>query len=126
MPGGKRKDSECSPREKKVVEYFIANPGASYQDAADFMGLSKSSIYKYMHLERVNALMEKRLKEEWRIHQKKAVNKMIELVDSDRADIAYKAAAYILDSSGYKAPEKVEVTTNEITVSIVDDNEDEE
>ena len=63
MPGGKRKDSECSPREKKVVEYFIANPGASYQEAADFMGLSKNSIYKYMHLERVNALMERRLKE---------------------------------------------------------------
>ena len=124
MPGGKRKDSECSPREKKVVEFFIANPGASYQEAADFMGLSKNSIYKYMHLERVNALMERRLKEEWRIHQRKAVNKMLELVDSDRADIAYKAAAYILDSSGYKAPEKVEVTTNEITVSIVD-NEDE-
>lgn len=124
MPGGKRKDSECSPREKKVVEYFIANPGASYQEAADFIGVSKNSIYKYMHLERVNALMERRLKEEWRIHQRKAVNKMLELVDSDRADIAYKAAAYILDSSGYKAPEKVEVTTNEITVSIVD-NEDE-
>ena len=125
MSGGRKKDSECSPREKKVVEYFIANPGASYQDAADFMGLSKGSIYKYMHQERVNALMDKRLKEEWRIHQRKAVNKMLELVDSDRADIAYKAAAYILDSSGYKAPEKVEVTTNEITVSIVDDNEDE-
>lgn len=125
MPGGKRKDSECSPREKKVVEFFIANPGASYQEAADFMGLSKGSVYKYMHLERVNALMERRLKEEWRIHQRKAVNKMLELVDSDRADVAYKAAAYILDSSGYKAPEKVEVTTNEITVSIVD-NEDEE
>ena len=126
MPGGKRKDSECSPREKKVVEFFIANPGASYQEAADFMGLSKNSIYKYMHLERVNALMERRLKEEWRIHQRKAVNKMLELVESARDDVAYKAAAYILDSSGYKAPEKVEVTTNEITVSIVDDNEDEE
>lgn len=125
MPGGKRKDSECSPREKKVVEFFIANPGASYQEAADFMGLSKNSIYKYMHLERVNALMERRLKEEWRIHQRKAVNKMLELVESARDDVAYKAAAYILDSSGYKAPEKVEVTTNEITVSIVDDNEDE-
>ena len=125
MPGGKRKDSECSPREKKVVEYFIANPGASYQEAADFMGLSKNSIYKYMHLERVNALMERRLKEEWRIHQRKAVNKMLELVESARDDVAYKAAAYILDSSGYKAPEKVEVTTNEITVSIVDDNEEE-
>ena len=125
MPGGKRKDSECSPREKKVVEFFIANPGASYQEAADFMGLSKNSIYKYMHLERVNALMERRLKYEWRIHQRKAVNKMLELEDSDRADVAYKAAAYILDSSGYKAPEKVEVTTNEITVSIVDDNENE-
>lgn len=125
MPGGKRKDSECSPREKKVVEFFIANPGASYQEAADFMGVSKNSIYKYMHLERVNALMERRLKEEWRIHQRKAVNKMLELVESARDDVAYKAAAYILDSSGYKAPEKVEVTTNEITVSIVDDNEDE-
>ena len=125
MPGGKRKDSECSPREKKVVEFFIANPGASYQEAADFMGLSKNSIYKYMHLERVNALMERRLKEEWRIHQRKAVNKMLELVESARDDVAYNAAAYILDSSGYKAPEKVEVTTNEITVSIVDDNEDE-
>lgn len=125
MPGGKRKDSECSPREKKVVEFFIANPGASYQEAADFMGLSKGSVYKYMHLERVNALMEKRLKEEWRIHQRKAVNKMLELVESARDDVAYKAAAYILDSTGYKAPEKVEVTTNEITVSIVDDNEDE-
>ena len=125
MPGGKRKDSECSPREKKVVEFFIANPGASYQEAADFMGVSKGSVYKYMHLERVNALMEKRLKEEWRIHQKKAVNKMLELVESARDDVAYKAAAYILDSCGYKAPEKVEVTTNEITVSIVDDNEDE-
>ena len=125
MPGGKRKDSECSPREKKVVEFFIANPGASYQEAADFIGVSKNSIYKYMHLERVNALMERRLKEEWRIHQRKAVNKMLELVESARDDVAYKAAAYILDSSGYKAPEKVEVTTNEITVSIVDDNEDE-
>ena len=125
MPGGKRKDSECSPREKKVVEFFIANPGASYQEAADFMGVSKNSIYKYMHLERVNALMERRLKEEWRIHQRKAVNKMLELVESARDDVAYQAAAYILDSSGYKAPEKVEVTTNEITVSIVDDNEDE-
>lgn len=125
MPGGKRKDSECSPREKKVVEFFIANPGASYQEAADFMGLSKNSIYKYMHLERVNALMERRLKEEWRIHQRKAVNKMLELVDSDRADIAYKAAAYILDSTGYKAPEKVEVTTNEITVSIISDEDEE-
>ena len=29
MPGGKRKDSECSPREKKVVEFFIDNRGAS-------------------------------------------------------------------------------------------------
>ena len=125
MPGGKRKDSECSPREKKVVEFFIANPGASYQEAADFIGVSKNSVYKYMHLERVNALMERRLKEEWRIHQRKAVNKMLELVESARDDVAYKAAAYILDSSGYKAPEKVEVTTNEITVSIVDDNEDE-
>lgn len=100
------------------AELMIAHPNWTYQQIADEIGIKEVTIRKWKHHELFNEYLEKRLAEEWRDYRKSAQKKMKELADNGD----YRAVAYILDSNGYSAPQQIEVNTNTITVSLIDDD----
>ena len=108
-----------TPKMKRGIEYLMAHPSATQQEIADFVGCSIATVRKWKYHPLYTEEFEKRLEEEWRDYRLSAQKKMKELADNGD----YRAVAYILDSNGYSAPQQIEVNSNVITVSLLDEGE---
>ena len=106
-----------TPRMKKGIEYRLAHPNATNLEVAEYLGCHPKTVDKWKHHELYQEELNKRLEEEWRAYRLPAQKKMKEL--SDQGD--FQATKYILDSNGYSAPQQIEVNTNTITVSLIDE-----
>lgn len=60
---------------------------------------------------------ERRLKEEWKAAAKKAQQRMIELMDA-KDEVAINAAKYVLDSTGYKPTDMIDINAGVYTYEI--------
>jgi len=111
---------------KKQLIYInarLANPDMSDNQISKDFGVSRTLICKWRQSQEFLDEIDKRLREQWKGAVVKAQKKMIELMDSQKDEVAIKAASYIMDSNGYKATEKVELdaNVNTIKVSITND-----
>lgn len=103
------------------MEYSLQHPLLTDTQISIDLGITHKQICVWKKDPEFVAEFDKRLKEQWNGYAKEAQEVLHRILLTARDDIAVKAATYILDSTGYKATDKVEVTTNTIKVDIVDD-----
>jgi len=100
---------KLSNKMRACIEFEIQNPSWTMGQLADTVGVTKQSVWNWMHDPLYTAEREKRLKEEWKAAAKIAQRKMIELLNSESQGIALQAAKYVLDSTGYKPTDYVSI-----------------
>ena len=107
-----------TPAMERGLEYMIAHPNCTMKEVSEQVGVHymtaynwfKSPIYMEEYRNRVNSRWSKAIS----IAQLKLIEK---IEDGD-----WNAIKYILDYAGYTPSQKLEVTTNKITINIEGEN----
>lgn len=102
---------------QKIV--YVSRPFATDDEITKLLGIGRTTWYRWRRDPLFVEALEKEHRKRWAQSANDAMRKMIELADAgDRL-----AAQYILDSAGYAAPQKVELTSADIRISIGDDDQ---
>ena len=94
---------------RACIELEIAHPNWTTQELADGMQMHHNTVFNWQHSPVYTDERERRLKEEWKAAAKKAQNKMIEIMDTAKDEVALNAAKYVLDSTGYKPTDMIDI-----------------
>ena len=97
---------------------MIENPDWPQTRIAEEVGVNYNYVSKCKLKEPFKEELQKALKTAWQGYANKAQHTMLSLLDSPKDEVKFKAAQYILDSCGYKATEKIEISQDTITVTI--------
>lgn len=108
-----------TPAMERGLEYMIAHPHCTMKELSEQVGVHYMTAYKWYKSPIYMDEYRKRVNEEWTDAISAAQLKLIEKID----DGDWNSIKYILDSAGYNAPQKLEVSTNKITINIEDENE---
>lgn len=109
---------------RACIELELEHPQWTYQQLADEIGAAKMTVYNWHRSPVYTDELQKRLKEDWKIAAKKAQAKMLELLASEKQEIALNAAKYVLDSTGYKPTDKIDLDTKgSIKINITEEEE---
>lgn len=114
--------SKLTNKARACIELELEHPNWTYQQLGDAVGATKLTVYNWHRSPVYTDELSKRLKEDWKIAAKKAQAKMIELMASEKQEVALNAAKYVLDSTGYKPTDKIDLDTNSvIKINIIED-----
>ena len=92
------------PRQTKLIEAILANPGASNTELGEIVGASRNTISIWKKQEEFQETLRERLQEVWKESEAIAIDTMQNLAKEGN----FHAAKYILDSMGYAAVQKIE------------------
>lgn len=110
-----------TPKQMKAIEIMVrvAPAGATKEEIATTIGVSRKTLWEWEQKPEFRSALEDAYALLWRDAAKEAMKVMVKLAvkDQDR-----QAAAYILDSAGYSAPQKVELTSADIRIAVGDDD----
>ena len=116
---------KLTPKSRACLELELENPNWSYQQLAEAVGASKTIVWNWHQSPVYTDELSKRLKEDWKLAAKKAQAKMIELMASEKQEVALNAAKYVLDSTGYKPTDKIDLDTTASIKIVVEGEENE-
>lgn len=102
--------------QRRVLEYKARNPNLKDVQIAEDMGICAQSLSNWWKKEEFNEAYDKELKVVWKEYADECQKLMMGLANNGD----YRAIAYILDSNNYKAPTEIELTTNDIRITIDD------
>ena len=107
---------------RACIELELEHPNWTYQQLADEIGASKMTVYNWHRSPVYTDELQARLKEDWKLAAKKAQTKMLELIHCAKPEVALNAAKYVLDSTGYKPTDNINLdTTGSIKINITED-----
>lgn len=112
-------DMATAIRKRKVMENWLNNPFASYEEISKMSNISKRTFERYRADAAFMAEYHQRQNERFKSLEGKAVA----LLEQQMEQGNWNAIKYTLDGSGYKPTDKVEVQQTTITVSIEDDED---
>lgn len=102
------------PKQRQVIEIMVLEPDLRNEDYAERVGINPKTLYVWKKQEEFNDELHRVCKEKFKDLEKKALRKLEEQVDKGNM----KAITYVLDGTGYKAPEQIEVTDKTINIHI--------
>lgn len=117
---------KLTKKQRLYIDFALSHP--TYSDSAISKEIETSTvqIYKWKKNPEFVEEYNKALKERWNSYSNEAQTIMHGLLHSAKDEVALRAAQYILDSTGYKATDKVELDANVnekiIKVDIIDDD----
>lgn len=106
-------------RQDKCLEVWLDNPLLPYDTIADMAGVGRKTFWRY----RQDEEFMRRYHEEQKRRFASLEGKALSLLDDQMDKGNWNAIKYVLDGSGYKPTEKVDMNAaTTITVSIGDDD----
>lgn len=114
MPNGNQTKEE---RMNRTLEIWLANPLSSFEEIAKAAGVSYRTFQRYRQDEAFMAEYSRRCKAKFKALEAPAISLLREEMDSHN----WNAIKYVLDGTGYKPTDKVEVQQTTITVSVEDE-----
>lgn len=113
---------KLTAKQRLYINAKVNSPLLSDYEICRQNGISRNRPYEWRKNPEFVATLDEAYKEIWKNASKKAQDRMVKLLDSNKEEVALNAAKYILDANGYKQPTQlqVEATVNEIIVSIDD------
>lgn len=99
---------------QRLAEYDIANPDTPAVKAGEVLGFHRDTICDMRKSDRYQQHFTRLLHEQFYGLRQLA----LQVMEKKMREGYYKAAEYILDNTGFKEADKVEVTNNEIVVTI--------
>lgn len=108
MKNENKNEHKLSDRQLSVISFIIANPEYPYTVVSEQTGVPYSTLNRWKAQPEFKEELQKRLRERWEEAEGLAQETMMSLCREGD----FKAAKYILDSMGYNAVKKVEVSGN--------------
>lgn len=99
-------------KQLQFIDYMVEHPTALDVDAHNDLGIAKKTISAWKRDDEFCEAYNQALRKVWQSYVPEALKKMKELMNCGRSDIEYKAAQYLMDTNGFKATDKVEVSTD--------------
>lgn len=106
-------------KQKRAAEILVAEPERQLGDIAQELGVAESTFWRWRQTEEFKEYEHELCMERFRDLEKIAIQKLKENAKNNNQ----KAIEYILDYIGYKASEKLDVRSGDITINIVGDDE---
>lgn len=109
-------------RVRRTLEVWLNNPLASFEDISKQAGISTKTFWRYRQDENFMNEYSRRCKQRFAALEAPAVS----LLKDEMENHNWNAIKYVLDGTGYKPTDKVEVQQTTITVSVEDEEEAEQ
>lgn len=123
MANRKSNENHNGEKEREMVMNILLNePTLSFGEMAEKCGMSRDQFYKVRTSEGFYEEYHQKCLDRFRSLEQKAIDAMAKLIDHGN----YNAAKYVLDGLDYGASQKVDVTANNIKISIGGDDDDEQ
>lgn len=116
--------NKLTKKQKLYIEYSLQHPLLTDTQISKDLNITCKQICVWKKDPEFVAELDSRLKEQWNGYAKEAQEVLHRILLTARDDIAIKAATYILDSTGYKATDKVELDVDggvDITIDYGED-----
>lgn len=104
-------------RMDKCLQVWLDNPTIPLDTVADMAGVGRKTFWRYRQDESFMA----KYKEEQKKRFAALEGKAVALLDKQMDDGNWNAIKYVLDGNGYKPTEKLDVSANNITITIDDE-----
>lgn len=115
-----RKAQKITPTMEKALNYMVAHPNCTIMEVSKATEVHYQTAYAWfkspIFIERYQNLVN----EQW---SKAISDAQLHLINKIKAE-DWNAIKYILDSAGYNAPQKVELSTNTIKITVNDNDEE--
>lgn len=118
----KSKEKRLKPKQKKAIEMLVYQ-GMSHKCVANVLEISESTLSVWLNqsknpefveaYEKEIEIAESMRKRNYKVAAKKAQERLFELMDDEKSDVALRACKEILDRAGDKPVETVNVNTSE-------------
>lgn len=113
-------EKRLMPRQIEAIHKitYESEPFATEEDLAKLCGIGRRTLYRWRQDPLFCEALAAEHRKLWGSASNDALKQMIRLAKAgDR-----QAAAYILDSAGYAAPQKVELSSTDIRITVGDDD----
>lgn len=108
------------PKQKKCAEIMVCEPSLSIEKVAEQIGVDPSTIYRWKRDSEFTDYISELCRERFKELEKEAVNQLGKAVKAGE----WKAVQYVLDGHHYAPKTELDITSNDIVISIVGDNHD--
>lgn len=118
---------QMNRRQRAAAEMMVLHPELSQQKIADKLMVSQTIVCKWKQDPQFQEYMEKIREENWKDATLKAQQNMQEMMNSENANIRYKANEYVLNSAGFNK-QQIEIEAAKAVNIVVDitDNENQD
>ena len=111
-------EKELSIKQKAAAEFMVSNPELGYDEVAAKLGINPATLWRWRKREDFQQYSHELCMERFKDLERLAIRKLHENVTKNNQ----KAIEYALDYIGYKASEKVDITSGDIVVNITGDD----
>lgn len=102
------------PKQKEMIEALLANPLLPNTEIAKLLNINRNTVAAWKKQPEFQEELNRRLKDIWEDGQRMAIENMQSLAREGN----FQACKYILDSTGWGAPQKIELDTTTIKITI--------
>lgn len=107
-------------KQLKALEMLVKGDYDTYEEAADKLKISPKTLYNWRQDEEFSKEYDKRIRIKLGGMAARAAKRIDELIDSENPDVAFRASKDVLDRTGYKTADKLDInaeTTGQISVA---------
>lgn len=96
------------------INYSLSHPRLSERQICEAVDVTQKSLCQWKKNPDFVEAFDEALRKNWASYAKEASSVIHELLYSEKQDVALKAATYLMDSCGFKATDKVELSATDI------------
>lgn len=112
------------PKQLKALEMLVKGDYRTYEEAAEILKISPKTLYNWRKDEEFAREYDERIRIKLGGMAARAAKRIDELIDSANPDVAFRASKDVLDRTGYKTADKIDInaeTTGRISVEFEGD-----
>lgn len=117
---GEKRGIGMKAKQLKALEMLVKGDYDTYEEAADKLKISPKTLYNWRQDEEFSKEYDKRIRIKLGGMAARAAKRIDELIDSENPDVAFRASKDVLDRTGYKTADKLDIsaeTTGQISVA---------
>lgn len=107
------------PKQKRCADIMVCEPSLSIEKVAEQINVDPSTIYRWKRDSEFTDYISELCRERFKALEAAAVNELRKAVN--KGD--WKAVQYVLDGHHYAPKTELDITSNDIVISIVDNHD---
>ena len=102
------------PKQKEIARYMVMEPDLTNEEYAAYVGINPKTLYDWKKKEEFVEYYDSLCKEKFKSYEALALKKLRDRLK--KGDM--RAITYVLDGTGYKASDQVDLKADELTLKV--------